>query len=359
MNMEVVKTETGLGELVQHQLTKQQIAWIGLANGKNKLMDQLTKDELNAQALLCGEGHEQIDANLAAYRKAHTEMIERRKEYTNAIDAGIVQPLMAFEKRVDPKTNQAYADLAALSLSLRKQAEAKAATTNARNAETAAFKAHCQNEFFRVCAEYRTAIRAEIVKQYAYWLEIGTPCDIAGLKANLLLIQVPPVKKFIASYLTPEEMGGIYGGIPKPDYASVYVEMMSYADETFAHFNSDLANKTAAVAHVTQNAALESQAEARQVNEDIALNTLIATAETVVIDTPKIKRTLVITVVESEGWAKQIMTAFITNLPSLGKYIKVKSWAKLSIGQMAEYLSKYSTDEEKELPGLKYETKEA
>lgn len=352
MNTEIVVSQIQVSE-------KQQAAWIGLAGRKNELTNALTSDELQAQMLLTGETYEVIDANLATYRKAHQEMVDKRKEYTNAIDAGIVQPLMAFEKRVDPKTNSAYVALSQKSLLLRKTAETAAASTNAKNLEASTFKAHCQNEFFRVCAEYRAILRAEVVKQYAYWLNEGTMCDLDQLKITLQSVPVPVVKKYIPTYLTQEDMAKIYGTITKPDYSHIHNEMMEYLDETFAHFSSDLANRSQAIAHVTQDAALQTQAEATKVTEDVAINTLIATAETVIIDTPKIKRTLVIIVVESEQWAKQIMTQFITNLPSLGKYIRVKSWAKLTIGQMAEYLSKFSTDEEKELPGLTYETKEA
>lgn len=338
---------------------KQQAAWIGLAGRKNELTNTLTADELQAQMLLKGDTYEVIDSNLALYRKAHLEMVEKRKEYTNAIDAGIVQPLMAFEKRVDPKTNSTYISLAQKSLILRKDAETKATATNAKALETSTFKAHCQNEFFRVCAEYRAMLRGEVVKQYAFWLNEGTMCDLDQLKQTLQLVPVPAVKKYIPTALTTEDMGKIYATLTKPDYSHIHNEMIEFLDETFANFRSDLANRKQAIAHVTQEAALQTQAESTQLNEDVALNTLISTAETVIVDTPKIKRTMVIVMVESEQWAKTIMSQFITNLPSLGKYIRVKSWAKLTIGQMAEYLSKFSTDEEKELPGLTYETKEA
>lgn len=338
---------------------KQQAAWIGLAGRKNELTNSLTSDELQAQMLLKGDTHEAIDSNLALYRKAHLEMVEKRKEYTNAIDAGIVQPLMAFEKRVDPKTNSAYIGLAQKSLLLRKDAETKATAANAKALETSTFKAHCQNEFFRVCAEYRAILRGEVVKQYAFWLNEGSVCDLGKLKEILQQVPVPPVKKYIPTALTTEDMSKIYATITKPDYSHIHNEMIEYLDETFAHFKSDLANKNAAIAHVTQEAALQTQAESTQLNEDVALNTLISTAETITIDAPKIKRTLVIVIVESEQWAKTVMSQFITNMPSMGKYIRVKSWAKLTIGQMAEYLSKFSTDEEKELPGLTYEIKES
>lgn len=337
---------------------KQAAAWIGLAQRKNELTNHLTAAELQAQMLLVGDDYGTIDANLALYRKAHLDMIETRKEFTNAIDTGIVQPLMAYEKRVDPKSNTAYQTLANRSLMLRKKAEADVAATNAKAADAANFKAHCQNEFHRVCAEYRGIIRQAISEQYAYSLQQKSCVDLGLLKEKLLLVPVPGVNKYTSTFHTGEELGVIYSTIHKPDYGAIYAELMDGLDQTFVNYGSDVANAAAAIEHQKTQAALLAQQEQKTLHEEQALTTLIATSEVVTIDTPKIKRTVNIIVIESEQWAKTIMSTFILNMPHMTKYIRVKSWSKLSIGQMAEYLSKYCTDEEKTLPGLTFETRE-
>jgi hypothetical protein len=341
-------------------LTPQHQAWIGMAEAKNNLVADLTEKELAAQGLLIIQNtdHELIDAALAVYRKAHSEMVESRKGFTNQIDAGIIQPLMAFEKRVDPAKNTSYLTLASQSLSLRKSAAEAAASQNAINQELASFKAHCTNEFFRTCAEYRTMLRREISTIYEYYLKLKMAPDTDRIKKHLQDVAVSANTKFIPVRITQDQMVSIYNEIHKPDYNLVLEEILKEAETTFANFTSDLANADLAIEAQQQAAQLTQIAENQKVAEETAINTLIISAETVVVETPKIKSTYQITIIESEGWAKAIMAGFITNLPALAKYIRVKSWSKLSIGQMAEYLAKLATDTETKIKGVDYACQE-
>ncbi len=340
-------------------VTKEQAnAWVALAQEKNRLTFELSRMELAAQNILLrvqreDAAHEAIDVALAEYRKVFTSLQEMRKPFTNQIDAGIVQPLMAFEKRVDPKNNGQYNALASRSLQLRKAEADKALLANAKNQEIASFKAHIANEFSKVVTEYRAIIRREFTGHYEKCLSdsVADP-DLHKVKELLRQIVPPPVAKFNARYLTGEELLQIYNDSPKPNWQDYYDESMSDMDTLFSNYSSDLANAEAAIKHRKQEAALAEQEEANKAKEEQALNTLIATSETVVIEEPKIKRTVQITVVESEAWAKTVMASFITNIPKLTKYIRVKSWSKLSIGQMATYLSQYATDEGVAYPGL-------
>lgn len=341
---------------VIEKLTPQHQAWISLAEAKNDVLAELTQAELNAQSLLVVDAtsHAAIDAALASYRKAHTEMVELRKGFTSQIEKGITQPLMAFEKRVDPANNEVYQRLNATSLSLRKTEAGNVAKINQVNAEIAQFKAHCTNEFFRVAAEYRTAIRAEITNQYTFWLNEGVPPDMVKLRTGLELIEVPAADKFKPVLLTKEHMTEAYATLHQPDYAAIFSEMMEEMDTTFANFRSDLANKPKAIERQQQAAQMADLADARQTTDEAAINTLIVTSEAVMFDTPKIKQTLNIIIVESEAWAKTIMAGFIANMPAMAKYIRVKSWANLSIGQMAEYLGKLATESEIKINGVEY-----
>jgi len=333
-------------------------AWVGLAQEKNRLMFELGRMELSAQNILLrvqGEDvpYSKIDIALAEYRKAFTSLQEIRKAFTGQIDAGIIQPLMVFEKRVDPRGNEHYNALSSRSLQLRKAEADKAALANAKNQEISSFKAHIANEFSRVVTEYRAIIRREFTGHYQKCLKdkIADP-GVEKVKEMLVQIAPPNVSKFNARYLSGEELLQIYNESPKPDYASYYDELMSEVDSLFANYSSDLANAEKAIKHQQDQARLKELEEANKAKEEQALNTLIATSETVVIEEPKIKRTVQVTVVESEAWAKNVMASFITNLPKLTKYIRVKSWSKLNIGQMATYLGQYATDEGVSFPGL-------
>ena len=333
-------------------------AWVGLATEKNRLMFELGRMELAAQNILLrvqrdDAAYEAIDVALAEYRKSYTAISDLRKTFTNQIDAGIIQPLMAFEKRIDPKNNGQYNALASRSLQLRKAEADKATLANAKNQEVASFKAHVVNEFSRVVTEYRAIIRREAAGHYEKCLKDKIPDPgVEKVKEMLRQIAPPNVAKFNARYLSGEELLQIYNDSPKPDYASYYEELMSEVDNLFANYSSDLANAEAAIKHQQEQARLQELEEANKAKEEQALNTLIATSETVVIEEPKIKRTVQVTVVESEAWAKSVMASFITNLPKLTKYIRVKSWSKLNIGQMATYLGQYATDEGVSFPGL-------
>jgi hypothetical protein len=332
-------------------------AWVGMAQQKNNLVFELGKQELAAQGLLLRLGqdaaYEAIDVALAAYRKAHSDMVEYRKPFTNAVNTGIIEPLMAFEKRVDPKTNPAYVELSNRSLSLRKAESDKVALQNAKNSEIANFKVHVSNEFSRVVTEYRQLIRREFTAHYNRCLTDKSPDPmIDRVKEYLKEIMPPAVAKFNAKYLSNEELLNIYNEVTKPDYPTYYADLMQELDQLFSNYSSDMANAEAAMKHQAQQAELLRIEEENKAKEEQAMNTLITTSETVVIEEPRIKKSVSVTVIESEQWAKAVMSQFIVNLPKMGKYFRVKKWSNLNIGQMATYLGQLATDEGVKFSGL-------
>lgn len=338
---------------------EQASAWIGLATTKNQTVFELQRKELEAQGILItvqGKevAYEAIDVALAKYRKHHTETMDLRKAFTSLVDANIIQPLMEFEKRIDPKNNQPYQELINRSLTLRKAESDKAALVNAKNSEIAAFKAHIVNEFSRVVTEYRATIRREFTKHYNLMLtdKVEDPM-LEKVKEFAREIMPPAVAKFNARYLPNEELMQIYTDTPKPDYATYYADLMVEMDMLFANYSSDLANAEAAIKHQADAAKLRELEEANEAKEEQALNTLIATSETVIIDEPKIKKSVQVTVIESWAWANSVMATFMINEQKLNKYMgRVKSVAKLSIGQMATYLGQLATDEGISFKGL-------
>lgn len=324
----------------------QSAAWLGMAHQKNILNHDLAKMELQAQGLLLpvkdSQDYKAIDEALASYRKLTGDMTATRMPFTNAVDSGIVQPLMAFEKRV--KEDTAYHTLVSRSLNLRKAESDKVNASNQKAAEITRFKAHVENEFFRVAAEYRALLRKECAGQYEIALREKLTGDTKDIKLMLQTLAVPAPAKFNATQITFDEMSTIYAAVQKPDYASMYVEACKDLDNMFANFASDLANAEGAIQHQQQVTQLVDIAETKRLNEDVAINTLIATSETVVIDTPRIKKTLQVVIIESEAWAKSVMAAFIVNMPHLGGKIRVKSWANLTIGQMAVALGQLASE---------------
>lgn len=342
---------------------EQQAAWVGMAQAKNNLVAELGRQELAAQQILLQAGEQAdynaIDAALAEYRKAHTLMVETRKGFTQMVDAGIIQPLMAFEKRVDPKASQPYANLSNLSLQFRKAQEAEAQKANAIAAEITAFKVHCENEYFRMTGQFRNTFRHQAQLEYAVALKNKkqpTEDELrTALMAGINLMGYPQPQKFTPRVLSPEQLAETYRECRKPNWESEFDSMLHETKKMYASFDVDILNAEAAIKSQEEATAVLEFEETQKASEEAAINTLIVQAETVTVETPTIKRTYTITVVESEAWAKMVMAGFITNLPRLAKYIRVKSWAKLSIGQMAEYLAKLATDEEIKASGLEYQ----
>ena len=337
---------------------KQQSAWLLMAAKKNELVAELQNRELKAQSILLpvigSESYQHIDNALAEYRKHHTEMVEVRKAYTAAIESGIIQPLMAFEKRIDPKTNEAYIEASNESLRIRKEEADRTARINQKNEEFTRFKTHVQNEFFRIAAMHRATLRKEIYTQYEMAIKAKQMPDLATIADMLFKVPYPTVEKFRPILLTGDEMLAEYKKIPGVDWDSIIADAKQELHDVFANFASDLKNAKAALAHQKEQAQLAEIKAQKKLDEERALNTLIATSETVVIDAPKIKTTVKLVVVESEAWAKAVMAGFITNMPHLIKYIRTKSWSKLTIGQMAEYLGKLATDEGVTINNLQY-----
>jgi hypothetical protein len=338
---------------------KQAAAWIGIAAQKNEVTAKLLTAELAAQSILTpvasSVDHVAIDAALGIYRKAHTEIVELRKEFTAKIDASIIQPMMAYEKRIDPKTNESYLLLTGKSLELRQAATKAAADINAKATEKSRFIAHCANEFSRIAEDLRTRLNREITNQYSLHLKVKLKPDEERIANKLIGVAPVTMQKFTPNFLTGPELNLIYSGLTKPETESIYAEARRNLVDVFANFDSDLANADAAIKHQEEQAAMIELEATQRLAEEQAINTLIATAETVVIDTPTIKKNLSITIIESEAWANAVMAAFILNRINLTKYIRVKSWAKLSIGQMAEYLAKHATETGELAKGLQYE----
>lgn len=330
---------------------KQQAAWINMAVAKNTLVKELETAELGLQQILAAPAD--LPAALTNYKKLHAEMVEKRKGFTAAIQTGLIEPLMAYEKRADPKTNARYQELEKKELQDRQVANAKAQAENAKNKEIADLKAHVQNEYHRICTKLRNDIGRDLQKQYEFHLREDVSVDFGTIKNMLDAVPIDPMQKFPAAHLTQAEMLEIFNTIPKPNYKEIYDSFDIEAH--FANYNSDKKNAEAAIKNSQTQQQLQEIENNRALATETSLTTLIAASEVATVVPPKIKTEMKVVVEESEQWAKAVMAAFIVNLPYLQKYIRVKSWAKLTIGQMAEYLAKHVTETGEVIKGLKFE----
>lgn len=330
---------------------KQQQAWIGMAVAKNTLVKELESAELQLQSMLATPTD--LPATLAGYKKSHAEMVEKRKNFTSNIQAGLIEPLMAYEKRADPKNNERFKELEKKELSDRQIAQAKAQAVNAKNKEKADFKAHCINEYHRICIKLKNDIGKELCKQYEFHLKQNVSVDFGTIKSMLDAVPYDGMQKFPAAHLTGEEMLEIFNTIPKPNYKDIYEQFDIEAH--FSNFESDKKNADAAIKAAQDQQKLQEIENDRILKTETSLTNIISASEVATVEAPVIKKEMKLFDENTEAWAKTVMAKFMVNLPHLSKYIRVKTWGSLSIKQMGEYLAKYVTETGDLINGLKFE----
>lgn len=327
---------------------EQSAAWLQMATIKNDLVESLTKAELKAQSVLMPlsdvSDYKTIDEALVAYKKMYAEMSEMRIAFTSQIDNGLISPLMAFEKRVNPKTNEQCLIMVKKSLDLRTEEKRKIDIENSKALEKTRFINHIDNEYMRIAQLYRLKMHKEITAHYNAALLAKNAKSKNEIMALLEQIKPDAITKFTSVLLSREELHELFLTTKAPAYSEILLEMQDYIESIFANFDSDLANATAAIAFRESSDKLFELQESEKMKAHQAINTLVSVSSAAIITAPTIKKNMVVKVVDSEIWAKAVIAEFVTNMPYLVKYIRVKSWSSLSIGQMADYLGRYSTD---------------
>jgi len=359
-------------EIVQIQpvTDAQRQAWSMLPDSKAKLSQDLQNQELQAQGILLRVDDPQIvdytviEAALTEYRNVFNKMQEDRKAFTNIINGKIIQPLMEYEKRVDHVKNPKYIELFNKVVDLKKKAAAEADTINNRNREAAQFAAHVQNEYQRTAGIYQAFLRKEIDALYQSNLSNKVPWAsvqpaINQLKGHLANWQKPPMAKFIPRFISLEQMNQIWKEQLLPDWDRYLNTALKYMDDLFVNYESDLANAEAAIKHNEEMSAKASLEAAEAAKESEAINNLVTQAEVVLVEQPKLKKTLKVVVPSDPKWNDQfavtVMAAFIANRQNLIKYLRVSSWANLKISQMVDALGKLATETGEVFKGLELE----
>ena len=317
------------------QLTTQQQGWVKLADMKSSLFEELQKAELQIQGILA----EINSDNLKSAKSVMAEAKEKRMSFTRLIDDKLINPAMEYEKRM----NQVISAAAVVELEMRKKAEQEALEAQEILNEEAALRTHIINEWFRIAAENRLNYEKAIEASYRNCLACRVPVEkipamIADMQHILEQFELPQMTKFNRVLVSEVRAMEIYNSIDKYDPVFDLMKAKKNAAERWVNYEMDLANADAAI-KALENAANEREAAiAEEIAIETATNVLIAQAETVTIETPKIKREMKVVIVESEAWAKAVLVNFIKVFPV--DKLRVKSWSKLTLAQMAEALGK-------------------
>jgi hypothetical protein len=330
-----------------NQLTTIQQGWLKLAEIRIDLFDRLRLDELACQKELNNIQElplERMQANLRSAKFNLSEAKRKRLEFTRMIDDKLTQPSMEFEKRMAAAIDEA----SKFELATRLDIESKAIEAQLLQNEISQFKTHIVNEWTRIAHEYRSNLQKMIDSSYINCIKANNPVSqvpqmVADLKVILSKIALGNFQKFDTRLIQDQQALEIFHSIDKYDPIGDLPYYQGQVDVIFQMYAHDLANSES-LAKLKQEQQLRVSAAEQELAADIATNTLIAQAETLIVDTPKVKREIKIVVVESEAWAMAVMSNFMKVWQDVNYRVKVKSWAKLSIGQMAEALAKHISE---------------
>lgn len=327
-----------------NQLTTIQQGWLKLAEIRIDLFDRLRLDELACHQELKNIENlplEKMQANIRNAKFNLSEAKRKRMDFTRMIDDKLTSPSMEFEKRMASMID----DATKLELAKRLAIEGEAKEQQLHANEVSLYKAHIVNEWTRIAHEYRSNLQKMIDSSYINCIKARVdiakvPDMIADLENILAKIELSSFVKFQRMFINDQEALDIFHSIDKYEPANDLKYYQSLIADTFSMYAHDFNS----IDKLEEEQRIRVAKAEQELKADIAINTLIAQSETLIVETPKVKREIKIVVIESEAWAMAILTNFIKNWQYVNKYVKVKSWAKLSIGQMADALSKHISE---------------
>jgi len=339
-----------------NQLTPIQSGWIKLADIKTALFDDLQRAELAVQDYMNGiEGNtlDVVQHNIKSAKQVMADAKSKRLEFTRMIDEKLITPATAFEKRMAEQIDQA----GAIELEMRKQAAENAGKQQAIANETAALKAHIINEWFRIAAQYRHDLEAITLESYSNCLKNRVPADqLKAMTADMERIlnnwKLSEFEKFERKFVSDGMAKEIYDSIQKYNPADDLQTGIKNISVIWSTYSNDLANAEVAIESIEKHKQMAEMALEMDLEFETATNALIAEAETMIVETPKVKKEIKIQVDETEQWAKTIVLNFVRLWPYVNRYVRVKSWAKLTIGQMADALAKHINENGNVIPGI-------
>jgi hypothetical protein len=339
-----------------NQLTPIQSGWIKLADIKTALFDELQRAELAVQDYMNGiEGNtlDVVQHNIKSAKQVMADAKSKRLEFTRMIDEKLITPATAFEKRMAEQIEQA----AAIELEMRKQAAENAGKQQAIANETAALKAHIVNEWFRIAAQYRHELERITLESYSNCLKEkhpphSIPAMVQDMKRILNEWKLPEFQKFERKLVSDGLAKEIYDSIEKYNPADDLQTAIKNISIIWSTYANDLANADVAIESIEKHKQIAEMAFEMDLEFETATNALIAEAEMPIVETPKVKKEIKIKVDETEQWAKTIVSNFVRLWPYVNQYVRVKSWAKLTIGQMADALAKHINETGNVIPGI-------
>jgi hypothetical protein len=337
-----------------------QLSWLQLSNLKLSTEKQLEAKILELQQSLNGWDKMELLALQEAISKAKAILVqipELRKSFTRYLDT-ISDQMMSIQKRAEGLEALGLAVKRELDLKIKKEENDNKASL--KGTEASNFKAHVQNEYVRISSQYRLDLGEHVNNAYIHALDQPYTDDgliqyLNKVAAELKEIKKAPPIKFNYTLHKPEELNAIHATIPAPNYDAILTEVIGSISERFKMYHQDRQNAELAKAQVSKENESNKNMIESQAKKDQAVNTLLAKGESVVIDTlpgaKKVKRKYVIVIQETPEDTKKIIGEFLAHWNEVAPKLKIKTWANLSIKQMAAALQEI----DEQISGLVYQ----
>lgn len=368
MTKEIVKHQTpaeilGVDPGVFNSLSPLASGWLTMAAIKVTTFNDLQADELAVQGdinkikpliALATEGvpYEDLKKRLADVQTAladarSTANIAKGKRlyFTNELDVKLITPAMQFEKRSEIIIKEATAD----ELNYRIRINAIGDSATRRETERNELKTHIINEWYRVAAKYRADLAKFITDGYTTALkEKRKPKELApyleAIRGFMNAVELDGFIVFTRILVTDDEAMELFNSIKGYDGADDLATALKALDTQFAMYDKDLKNADAAIETAT-TLFNESQASAdKDLKIEMATNNLNSNVGVSTVSAPVVKRDMVVIEENSDAWASAVLGAFHKHWNDCRKFIRVATWSKLSIGQMATALGKLATE---------------
>lgn len=341
-------------------LSPVQVGWLNMANLKEFTVKCLTQDELSIQSYLNGIEKKTdlkvVQVELEKAKQLAATSKDQRLQFTNIIKDKLVGPMMLFEKRNEELIKKASEH----ELKLREIAEKEEEKGNELQQEEAAFKAHFENQYFIIAANFRGKL-AHMIQHYyeRALLDKVKPADIKAFKDGIepIIRAAIPEKpeKFNRVLIKPERAAELFKSIKPYTHAIDIAQAVKDIDTKFSMYAQDFKNREAAIESSKKELENKIAEEKKKVEVEVATNTLVASATAVKQNTVKVKRKTKIVVKETEQFALQILCSAIANWNNIKDYLKVEKWSNLKIDQLAAALSRHICETGEVLPGFETE----
>ncbi len=341
------------------ELTPQQSGWIKLAGIKENLVNNLNNAELSIQGILAdlqSKDHFHIEHAINEAKSVFKIAKGSRLEFTRLIDDKLINPIMDYEKRMQKNIDAGIV----IELEARKAEAMRIQSEQIYLNEVAALKTHIKNERARVKNKYIDDLRKGINVMYREFLLAKRTIDeIYSMKVEVAdfiqFFKLDEFQRFSLNAVTSAQAFDIFQEFETYNGKEDLKNAIDSIDDVFKTYQLDLQNAEMAIlANQQKQNEIDKIRNEQQTFEKLS-NELIDDANSVKLEMPKFKNEIRIVNDNTETWALNIITHFMKNYQFISKHIKVKSWDKLTLGQMSTALAKHIQETGEQIPSFQIE----